>query len=100
MSWERGRYYTRSRRVNGRIVREYVGKGPLAQAASEADRYLREQRRRERNALRDEMSEFSSLSRELQQLDLAYKTVVEIELKARGYHQHHRGQWRKRRYAL
>jgi hypothetical protein len=30
MGWDRGRYYTRSRKVNGRVVREYVGTGPVA----------------------------------------------------------------------
>jgi len=35
MAWERrqrgGRYYTRTRRINGTRVREYVGTGPLAE---------------------------------------------------------------------
>jgi hypothetical protein len=25
MGWDRGRYYTRSKKVNGRVVREYIG---------------------------------------------------------------------------
>ena len=33
MGWERGRYYTRSKKVNGRVVREYVGTGQLAALA-------------------------------------------------------------------
>jgi hypothetical protein len=42
---ERGElYYTRSRKVAGRVVREYVGTGPLAKLAAETDA---EERRRE-----------------------------------------------------
>ena len=33
MGWEHGRYYTRSQKVNGRIVREYVGTGRVAELA-------------------------------------------------------------------
>src|SRR5262245_29559451 len=40
MGWDRGRYYSRSRRVNGRVVREYVGAGAVAEliAAKDAER--------------------------------------------------------------
>ena len=50
MSWEaRGnkRYYTRSRRINGRVVREYIGAGLLAEAAATLDSAARAERQRE-----------------------------------------------------
>jgi len=31
MGWDQGRYYTRSRKVNGRVVREYIGTGRVAE---------------------------------------------------------------------
>lgn len=41
MGWDRGRYYSRSVRVNGRVQREYVGGGETgllaAAAAADAD---------------------------------------------------------------
>jgi hypothetical protein len=37
MAWDRGRYYTRSRKVNGRVDREYLGTGEAAERAARQD---------------------------------------------------------------
>src|SRR4051794_39320882 len=52
MGWERGRYYTRSRKVNGRVVREYVGSGYVAELAAQLDGLDRDQRESEADARR------------------------------------------------
>ena len=44
MGWERGRYYTRSRKVNGRVAREYLGTGEAAQQAARQDASARQER--------------------------------------------------------
>lgn len=57
MGWERGRYYMRSRRVDGRVVRVYIGRGPAAEAAAGDDRARRERRATLRRRLMDEQAE-------------------------------------------
>jgi hypothetical protein len=47
MGWDKGRYYTRSRKDNGRVVREYVGAGQLAALAAQMDALEREKREAE-----------------------------------------------------
>ncbi len=46
MAWEtrngRGRYFYRTRRIKGRVVKEYVGTGPAAEAAALEDAQARE----------------------------------------------------------
>lgn len=54
MGWEKGRYYTRSTRVNGRVVRTYVGAGAAGAAAEAADLAVRSRRRELRRQLLDE----------------------------------------------
>ena len=59
MGWEErnrgGRYYTRSRRVEGRVIREYIGGGLAGEIAAEADRIERERREAEELRRRREL---------------------------------------------
>ena len=55
MTWETrngfGRYYTRSRRINGHVTREYVGIGDKGEAAAAEDQQQRLARQEEKNHL-------------------------------------------------
>ena len=44
MGWDKGRYYTRSRKVRGRVVREYVGGGLPGELVARMDAEARAER--------------------------------------------------------
>jgi hypothetical protein len=97
MGWDKGRYYTRSRKVNGRVVREYIGTGEVAELLAELDALEREERETERaegKALRDELD---ALDGSLGELHTKAELLARAALIVAGFHQHHRGEWRKRR---
>jgi hypothetical protein len=86
MAWETrergGRYYTRSRRKDGRVVREYLGGGLVGELASETDR------------IRWERREIDDLCRRrgLERLEI----LLRAHLIAAGYHRR-KGEWRRAR---
>ena len=67
MGWEEhkrgGRYYTRSRKVNGRVVREYVGRGEVAKAIATLDAVDRLERIEKAAAFREECERLDELDR-------------------------------------
>jgi hypothetical protein len=97
MGWDRGRYYTRSRKVNGRVVREYVGTGRAAELAAQLDALERERRQGEAEALRRQKAELAALDADIKALAETADLLASAALLAAGYHLHKRGEWRKRR---
>ncbi len=97
MGWEKGRYYTRSKKVNGRVVREYVGFGRVAELAAELDAIKRQQRQAERDALLAKRAELDALDAPLDELNDLADLLARAALLAAGFHQHRRSEWRKRR---
>ncbi len=98
MGWDKdGRYYTRSRRENGRVVREYVGGGLVGKYASQLDAIERDKRLTERECERIRRQDYEVRDRELEHLEELADLVVRAVLASAGFHQHHRGEWRKRR---
>jgi hypothetical protein len=97
MAWDKGRYYTRSRKVNGRVVREYIGRGRVAELAAQLDSANRERRHLERLALQHEKNELETIEADLKRLTETTDLLARAALLAAGYHRHKRGEWRKRR---
>ena len=102
MGWEtrkgHGRYYTRSRRDGRRVVREYVGTGPTAEAIAQLDALDRERRAEERAAWARERTHIDGLTAPVLALDALAEALARVALVAAGFHRHHRGAWRKRRH--
>jgi hypothetical protein len=97
MGWDSGRYYSRSKKVNGRVVREYIGSGYLAELIAEMDILARERRLLDAEERRREKAELASLDAAMKALEEKTDLVVRAALTAAGYRQHKRGEWRKQR---
>jgi hypothetical protein len=101
MSWEqrngRGRYYTRSHREGGRIVREYVGSGEFGELAADVDDLAWQARLLEREALAQERDRIAVIEGPVVRFSRAVDLAVTCELLVAGYHRHDRGPWRRRR---
>jgi hypothetical protein len=97
MGWEYrargGPYYIRYAISNGRTIREYLGRGPIAEQAAREDAEVRAIRDQERAA----WQHLETLDAQVTTLDRMVTVLLESTLLTAGYHQHHRGEWRKRR---
>jgi hypothetical protein len=99
MSWEsrkgKGRYYTRSRRVNGKIRREYIGTGRHAEVIAEIDAAERAERELERKLEKEQRECDLELDAEVDELCQLIDGLARGALLAAGFHSH-RGTWRRR----
>ncbi len=101
MAWERrkrgGFYYTRSRKVGGRVVREYVGGGLVGQFAAATDAEQRAERKARAEAFRTESARLEAVDVPVDALDEVAEALARGALLLAGYHRHHRGEWRRKR---
>ncbi len=80
-------------------MRDYVGTGPLAELAAELDAAERATRMAKRQAQLVEEERWTSIETSVGNLYDAADLMAEAALVLAGYHQHDRGEWRKRRAA-
>ena len=98
MGWEKGgRYYTRSRKVGDKVIREYVGSGRVAELAARLDALDRQERETKWAAMRAERDELDALDAPLDELNDLADLVAKAALLAAGFHCHRRCEWRRRR---
>lgn len=100
MGWEtreRGtRYYTRSKRRDGRVLREYVGGGLSGWLAAEGDRIDRERRVAQALNEKEELESLEALVSPVVELSEAAQILLRAHLIADGCHRH-KGTWRRAR---
>ena len=100
MGWETrangGRYYTRSRRIDGRVVREYVGCGRKGELAAMADAQRRATRKADRATIRAEQERVRAIDAALMDLHRTVDQLTRGALLAAGFERYKR-QWRMRR---
>ena len=100
MGWEtreRGSsYYTRSKWKDGRILREYIGTGPLAQLAAQWDELERLEREEKAAHEREKQEDFARSAGFLSELEATAEVLVRACLLADGFHLR-QGEWRRRR---
>lgn len=100
MAWETRRYgrrfYYRSRRVRGLVVKEYVGGGERGRQAAEADAAARAERAQAAQARRARQQPIDQIAACLDESDRLLKPVLSTQLLAAGWRRHHR-QWRSPR---
>jgi hypothetical protein len=101
MAWEKrergGLYYTRSRKVNGQVIREYVGGGVLGELAARMDAEVRQRREEEAAAWREERKLLEELAGLVDELCQDVETIAYATLLAAGFRRHKRGEWRRKR---
>ena len=100
MAWERrrqGLYYYRSKRIRGRVVKGYFGKGHIGQLAADLAEEGRARRAENAAALRAEQACLEALDRPPAALDRACTLMVTAALTAAGYRRWNFGAWRLRR---
>lgn len=100
MAWEErdrgGRYYIRSRRVDGRVVREYVGGGIAGETAAGADRIERERREAEKLRQGREPERLEALAAPVSEVSEAAEILAHAHLVAAGYRRR-KGEYRRAR---
>ena len=100
MAWARRgnrRYYYRSVRDGSRVTKEYVGTGPVAEFCAAMDAEQQAERDAKRAIWHQQRADMDTLDELIKAWWDASTDLLKAVLYAKGYYQHDRGTWRKRR---
>jgi len=91
------RYYVRRPRKAGRRGFEYIGVGPKAEQAAAEDAQKRAEQLALNQCRKDDQAAWQRSTQPLDQLAAVACALMKGTLVAAGYHQHDRGEWRRKR---
>src|SRR5687767_10672680 len=98
MAWERrargGLYYTRSRKVAGKVIREYVGGGLAGELAAAEDAKQRAEHSDRARAWTATMAALGEFGADVERFQSSVETLVTAAFLVYGYRRHG-GEWRK-----
>ena len=103
MAWHRklrgprSGYFYRSRRVGGKVVKLYVGRGAAAELAARLDARERQDRRAERAAFLAEQVRLAAVDLAFADARSLVDPLVRAALILSGFHLHRGSEWRRRR---
>lgn len=100
MGWDRKRnqrtYYYRSRRVGEQVVKDYVGRGPRAEAQARQDAQKRLRKLTDRHQWDQMLSQLERLRQPLLMLESQVKLLMQAILLLTGHYCHRGHEWRRR----
>ena len=99
MAWQqRGdkRYLYRSVKHQGRVIREYLGTGPAAEALYHVEVRERHQRHAAREAWRQTLADQTAIDAQVQRWWEQQRLLLQALLYSKGFYRHDRSIWRKR----
>jgi hypothetical protein len=99
MAWQqRGdkRYLYRSVKHQGRVHREYLGTGPVAEALYHVEMQERRQRHAAQEAWRQTLAEQTAIDTQIQRWWAQHELLLQALLYTEGFYRHDRSTWRKR----
>lgn len=95
--YQNGRpYYYKNKRQNGKVVRQYVASGLLAEFAAEQDARRRDLQQARRAAAEEKRMAFVAARATLLDLLSEAELLINATLLDAGYHRQNRGPWRRR----
>src|SRR5215510_1392892 len=87
------RYLTQSRKHQGRVIREYLGTGPSAEALYHVEVLERQQRHAARAAWRQTLADQTALDAQVQRWWEQQRLLLQALLYSKGFYRHDRSIW-------
>ena len=102
MAWQQSptgkRYYYRSVKKDGRVIHTYCGTGEAGEKAAAEDEQRRQARRQHLEAQHSIEAQWKAIWASAQTLTESTTQLTRATLVLAGFHQHRRGEWRRRRH--